>query len=116
MHPKLVVAIAVLAVTPAFGQASMDRPSAKVPKPTKADVQKVIQSISSDKTKMQAYCEFTKLTQQMAQAEQKKDTKTLQTRGQKADALTQKLGPDYLRLMDGLDQVDENSSDHRVEA
>jgi len=108
---KLVVAISFLSVMPAFGQAPMDRPSAKVPKPTKADVQKVVQSISGDKIKMQTYCDLSKLNQQMAQADQKKDTKTLQTLGQKADALTQKLGPDYLKLMDGLDQVDENSSD-----
>jgi hypothetical protein len=58
-----------------------------------------------------ALSEFTKLTQQMASAEQKKDTKTLQALSPKADTLTQKLGPDYLRLMDGLDQEDENSSE-----
>jgi len=59
---------------------------------------------------MQAYGEFTKLTQQMALADQRKDTKTLQALSPKADTLTQRLGPDYVRLMDGLDQMDENSS------
>jgi hypothetical protein len=96
---------------PAFGQAPTDRPPTNAPKPTKADVQKVVQTINSDKTKMQTYCDLAKLNQQMAQACQKKDTKTLQTLGQKADALTQKLDPDYVKLMDGLDQVDENSGE-----
>jgi hypothetical protein len=110
MNLKLVVAIAVLAATPAFAQGQMSAPSgAKGPKPTKADVTKVVGSISSDKTKMSAYCDLAKLNQQMAAADEKKDTKTLQDLGPKADALMQKLGPDYAKLMDGLDQVDENS-------
>jgi hypothetical protein len=104
MNLKQVVAISVLTAMPAFGQAPTDRPPAK---PTKADVQRVIQTISGDKTKMQAYCDLSKLNQQMMQA----DEKTVQTLGLLADDLTQKLGPDYTMLMDGLDQVDENSSD-----
>jgi hypothetical protein len=112
MNLKLVVAIAVLAATPAFAQGQMSGPSgSKAPKPTKADVTKVLSSITSDKTKLSAYCDLAKLNQQMAQADEKKDTKTLQDLGPKADALMQKLGPDYAKLMDGLDQVDENSAE-----
>ena len=111
MNLKLIVAISVLAATPAFAQGQMSGPPANVPKPTKADVQKVVQSIGGDKAKVQSYCDLAKLNQQMAQAEEKKDTKTLQTLGPKADALMEKLGPDYAKLMDGLDQVDENSAE-----
>jgi len=108
MNLKLVVAISVLTGMPAFGQAPTDRPPAK---PTKADVQKVVQTISGDKTKMQTYCDLSKLNQQIAQADEKTDTKTLQGLGQKADDLMQKLGPDYVKLMDGLDQAEDNSSE-----
>jgi hypothetical protein len=111
MNLKLIVAISVLAVTPALAQGQMGSPSANVPKPTKADAQKVVQSIGSDKAKLQSYCDLGKLNQQMAAADEKKDTKTLQDLGPKADALADKLGPDYNKLMDGLDQVDENSAD-----
>jgi chaperonin cofactor prefoldin len=31
-----------------------------------------------------------------------------------ADALVQKIGPDYEKLMEGLDQVDENSPDAKT--
>ena len=111
MNLKLVVIISVLATVPAFAQGQMSAPAAKVTKPTKADVQKVVQSISGDKAKMQTYCDLGKLNQQMAAADEKKDTKTLQDLGPKADALMEKLGPDYAKLMDGLDQVDENSAE-----
>src|ERR1700681_1559870 len=111
MNLKLVVAVSVLTAMPAFGQAPMDRPAVNAPKPTMADVQKVVQTISGDKTKMQTYCDLSKLNQQMAKLDEKKDAKTLESLGQKADDLAQKLGPDYATLMEGLDQVDENSSE-----
>jgi hypothetical protein len=116
MNLKLVnvklIAVLLLAAGPAFAQGQMSGPPAgskDAPKPTKADVQKVVSGIGGDKNKVQAYCDLSKLNQQMAEAEDKKDTKTLQTLGPKADALMEKLGPDYAKLMDGLDQVDENS-------
>jgi hypothetical protein len=111
MNLKLVVAISVLATMPAFAQGQMSAPGSKAPKPTKADVQKVVQTISGDKAKMQTYCDLAKLNQQMAAADEKKDTKALQDLGPKADTLMEKLGPDYAKLMDGLDQVDENSAE-----
>jgi hypothetical protein len=56
---KLAAAIFALVAIPAlaFGQ----QPP-KTPKPTKADVQKVAQIISGDKTKLQAYCDSKKLS------------------------------------------------------
>ena len=44
-------------------------------------------------------------------ADEKKDAKTLQDLAPKADTLMDKLGPEYAKLMDGLDQVDENSAE-----
>jgi hypothetical protein len=57
---KLAAAIFALFAMPAlaFGQGSSQ---SKAPKPTKADAQKVAQIISSDKAKLQAYCESKKL-------------------------------------------------------
>jgi hypothetical protein len=111
MNLKLVLAISVLATMPAFAQGQMSGPQSKAPKPTKADVQKVVQSITSDKAKLQTYCDLSKINQQMADADEKKDTKKLEELGPKADALAQKLGPDYAKLMDGLEQVDEKSAE-----
>lgn len=108
MNLNFVLVISILLTTPAFGQGQKNAPPT-APKPTKADVQKVVQTISADKTKMQAYCELAKLSQQMEQADKNKDTATLQNLGQKADSLAQKLGPDYAKLMDGLDQMDPTS-------
>ena len=110
MNVKLVVTTLCFTAMPAFGQSSMDRPS-NAPKPTMAEVQKVVQTISADKAKMQTYCDVSKLNQQMAKLDEKKDAKTLQNLSQKADALMQKLGPDYVKLVDWLEQADEKSNE-----
>lgn len=112
MNLKLVVAVSVFAAVPAIGHAQTGNPPP--PKPTMADVKKVIQEISSDKKKQQAYCDMGALNEQMAQADAKKDNKTLEALSQKLDALAQTLGPDYVTLMEGLDQVDQNSSEGKA--
>jgi hypothetical protein len=81
-----------------------------VPKPTKADAQNVIQIITSDKVKTEAYCDLNKLEGQVKMAERKNDTKTLEALSKQAEALTEKL-PEYYNLMDGLEKVDPNSSE-----
>jgi hypothetical protein len=55
------------------------RSAAEVPKPTKADAQNVIQIVTTDKVKTQAYCDLTKLYDQLQAAEQKNDTRTVET-------------------------------------
>ena len=108
MNLKLLIAISALVAVPALAQAQQGAPP-PAPKPTKAEVQKVVQIVSSDKAKTQAYCDLSKLNDQMEAADQKKDTKALEALGKQADALMDKLGPEYEKMMDGLDQVDENS-------
>ena len=105
MKLKLVAAISALAI-PALAHAQQGGPP---PKPTKADAQKVVQIITSDKVKTQAYCDFTKLEGEVEAADQKKDTKTLEALNKQAEALVDKLGPEYFKLMDGLEQVDPKS-------
>jgi hypothetical protein len=113
MKLTLSVAAAAIIAMSAFAQAQQGPPP-KVPKPTKADVQKVVQMIMGDKAKVQAYCQLSQLNDQMAEAQEKKDQKKMDALANQADALVQKIGPDYERLMEGLDQVDENSPDAKT--
>ena len=107
MKLKFVAAISALAI-PALAHAQQSGPQ---PKPTTADAQNVVQIITGDKVKTQAYCDFTKLEGQVRAADQKNDTKTLEVLSKQAEALVDKLGPEYFKLMDGLEQVDPKSSE-----
>jgi hypothetical protein len=108
MNLKLVVALCLFTAIPAVGQAQNQPPAP--PPPTLADVQKLVQSISADKAKLQTYCQLSKLNDQIAAADEKKDTKTVQALSEQADSLEQKIGPDYVKMMDGLSSVDPNSA------
>src|SRR5271168_3006653 len=108
MKLKLVMAVSLFAVTPMIAYAQKPGPA---PKPTVADVQKLVQMISGDKAKVKIYCDIDKLQQQMATAAQKKDKKALEALGAKVSDLAQQLGPDYIKVMDGLDAVDPNSAE-----
>src|SRR6516164_5884700 len=110
MKLKLVAAISALAAAPALAHAQQGGPP-KVPKPTKADAQNVVQIITSDKVKTQAYCDLTKLEDRVKAIQPNTDPKTVETFTKQADALIDKLGPEYFKLMDGLEQVDPNSSE-----
>jgi hypothetical protein len=111
MNLKLLMAVSLFAAVPmvAMAQQKNGPPPPSAPKPTVAAAQKIAQMISSDKTKLQVYCDIGKLQDQMEQASKKKDNKTLEALGAKVEALAQQIGPDYVKLMDGLDQVDPNS-------
>lgn len=111
MNLKLVVAASLFAAVPMVAVAQKDGPATKVPKPTIADAQKLVQTISGDKARLQAYCEISKLQEQMEQADQKNDTKALEALGAKADSLAQQIGPEYAKVMDGLEEVDPNSAE-----
>jgi hypothetical protein len=111
MKLKLVAAISALAAIPALAHAQQGGPQPNIPKPTKADAQNVVQIIASDKVKTQAYCDFTKLEDQVKTAEEKNDTKTLEPLSKQADALVDKLGPEYYKLMDNLEEADLTSSE-----
>ena len=106
MKLKLVAAISALAIS-ALAHA---QPSGPQPKPTKADAQNVVQIITRDKVKTQAYCELNKLEGQVKDAEQRNDTEKLAALSNQAAALIDKL-PEYYKLMDGLERVDPKSSE-----
>jgi hypothetical protein len=105
---KLVLAISALAMA-AFAEPQQGGTPPTAPKPTMAQVQKIVQIIRGDKTKLQQYCEIAKLDPQIVEAAQKHDSNTLEVLIKQADDLAQKIGPEYVTLMDGLPQIDENS-------
>ena len=111
MNCKLFIAVALFAIIPVAVSAQTDGADTKAPKPTIADAQKVVQMISSDKAKLKAYCDIGKLQEQMESAEQKNDTKALDALGAKADSLAEQIGPEYAKLVDGLEEVDPNSAE-----
>jgi peptidoglycan hydrolase CwlO-like protein len=104
---KLIVAVLVIAAVPVCTQART--PSAA--KLTRADAQKVVKIISSDKAKTRTFCDIGKLGEQIEEANEKRDRKTADELSQKMKELEKKLGPEYVTLMDGLQDIDPESDD-----
>ena len=111
MNLKLVMAVSLFAVVPIIAYAQNNNSAEKAPKPTMADAQKLAQMISSDKAKLKAYCDMGKLQEQMEQADQKKDDNALEALSAKVDSLTQQIGPEYVKVMEGLEEIDPNSAE-----
>jgi flagellar motility protein MotE (MotC chaperone) len=100
MNRKLIVAILLVVVAvPAFAQAQK-------PWVTKDDAQKVVTIISDDKAKTQTYCEIKNVGEQMERAYEKRNLKLVDELLQKIDALEKTLGPEYVALMDRLEDID----------
>jgi hypothetical protein len=110
MYLRLVTAVSLFAAVPTIAYAQ-DEPDAEPTKPTIADAQKLVQTISSNPAKLKVYCDMGKLQEQVEQANQKKDTKALEALSAKADSLVQQIGPEYLKMMEGLDEIDPNSDE-----
>ncbi len=110
---KIVFAVLIFAALSLAAQAQQRPdgrgPPPKGPKPTPADVQRVVASITADRAKLQAYCEMMKLDEQIAKAEESKDMKKAEALAKQADEMAQKLGPEYANLMERLEQVDPSS-------
>ena len=97
-----IVAAVALAAVPAAAYAA---------KATKADAQKVVKLISADKAKTKTYCDMAKLGDEAAEAEQKKDNKKLEELSNKMDAMSKQLGPEYVALMDGMQNLNEKEAE-----
>ena len=108
---KLVLAISALAAMPAFAELQQGGTQPNAPKPTLGQVQQVVQIISSNKTKLQQYCDIVKLDQQIAEAHRRNDTTTLEVLIKQSDDLAEQIGPEYVTMLQGLSQIEENSSD-----
>ena len=110
MKLKLVAAISALAI-PALAHAQQSDPQPNVPKPTKADAEKAVQIVASDKVKTQAYCDLAKLFDQLQVAREKNDSNTVQALDKELLPLVDKLGPEYAKVIEGMDQVDLTSNE-----
>ena len=101
MTVKVVVAILLIAAVPAYAQAQ----SPSVPRVSKGDAQKVVTIISGDKAKTQTYCDMQKFALRIEEAHKKKDGKTVNELSQKIEILEKTLGPEYLALIDGYQDI-----------
>jgi hypothetical protein len=99
MNRKLIIAISLIAAVPVWAHAQN-------PRVAKGDAQKVVAIISGDKAKTQTYCEIQKFTEQMEQAYEKNDSKKADELSEKIDTLEKTLGPEYVALTDGLQDID----------
>ena len=122
MTLKFVAAILTIAALPLVAHAQQQtprpqqpqqqaNPAPNGPKPTVAEVQRVIGSISADKDRTQAYCDMVKLDDELAQAEEKKDSKQAQEIASRSEQMARKVGQDYITLIVNLQQVDPASND-----
>jgi hypothetical protein len=105
MKPGLIVAIWMIACMPLCAEAQ--QPDAAK---AKAAAQKVVKMIIGDKAKSQIYCEIVKLGEQIEQTDPT-DTKKTDKLYQHVDELAAKLGPEYVALMSGLQDMDPDSEE-----
>jgi len=76
----------------------------------KTDADKVVSVISGDRAKTQAYCQMRDLGDQIDQAAQK-DRKKAEALIQRINDLEKQLGPEYLALIDALNDADPNTKE-----
>lgn len=99
----------VLVLLGAFtAQALAQQPAEK---PTKADVQKVVQIVSTDPAKLATYCKLAAIDEQMSKAGEANDNAKLDQLSKEAEDLQKTMGPEFLKLVAGLDEVDPQSKE-----
>jgi hypothetical protein len=98
MKTTFVAAVAVIAAlsAPAFAEEKAPAPASK------ADVQKLVDSIKGDKAKLAQFCELNKLDDQLAAASEKKDEKKVEELSKQEEALGGKISPDFNKVMSGV--------------
>ena len=111
MRLKLFVSVAIFVTASNAAFVQKGDAENQAPKPTIEDAQKLVDTIRGDKTKLKAYCELGKLHEQIEKAEEKNDTKEMDALVAKLDSLEQQVGPDYIRVTDGLGDVDPSSAE-----
>jgi hypothetical protein len=77
----------------------------------KADAQKVVSIISSDKAKTDTFCQMAIVGKQIDEAIQEKDNKKAVELSQKLTDLEKNLGSEYLALVESLRSMDLTSKD-----
>jgi hypothetical protein len=106
MSLKLLIAVATAPIV-IFPQQANAEPW----KPTIEDVQKLVDAIGGDEDKLKTYCEVLKTHEELDKAEETGDAKEFDVGVAKLDNLEPQMGPDYLRMLDGLGDVDPASAE-----
>lgn len=101
MNRLLIVAISLICAAPLYAQGAQPD-TAKL----KADAQKVVSIIKGDKAKTQTYCQILELGEEL---DEQKDRKKAEDLSQKIGELEKTLGPEYLALARGLENMDPTS-------
>jgi hypothetical protein len=107
---KALIGVAVFIAT-AVAAVGQEEATNETPEPTLADVQHLAEIISSDKSKLRAYCELGKLHDETRQAVEYNDTNAIAAVIAKTNAFERQLGPKYDKVLNGLDQIDFSSDD-----
>jgi hypothetical protein len=110
MYLQAVTAIVIFSITTGVSVAQ-DEPGNHAPKPTLADVQRLAGVITGDKSKIRAYCELGGIHDQMREALDNQDAKAIDELIAKADALEQQLGPEYDKVIEGLELINLSSAE-----
>jgi hypothetical protein len=110
VYLKALAAIAIFSIT-TVATFAQDGPGNRASKPTLAGVQHLAEAITGDKSKIRAYCELGGIHDQMEQALDNQDAKAIDALIAKADALEQQLGPEYDKVIDGLERIDLNTAE-----
>jgi hypothetical protein len=82
-----------------------------VPIPTKADAAKVVKIISANSTKLETYCKLGVLGDEIKIASSAGDNSRVQQLSKQAEDLGKTLGPEFIRLNAGLEDVDLQSKE-----
>ncbi len=106
MTRKIAHVLAILGTLTASAQAQDS-----VSKPTKADAAKVVKIISNDKTKVATYCKLADIGDEINKASSAGDNSKLEQLSKQADELGKTLGPEFIRLNAGLEDVDLQSKE-----
>ena len=110
MYCKTLIGVAILAAT-TLGAGAEGEPADQPPKPTLTDVRHLADEIAGDKSKLESYCSRGKLHDEMQQAVENNDLHAIDALTERINTFEQTLGPEYDRVIDGLDQIDLNTAE-----
>lgn len=107
----LLLVVTILIAAPIIVFAQRQNPNTKPWLPSVEDAQKVVETINGDDEKLKLYCQIGILQEKIDEAEENRDMKEFEALVAKLDSFEQQLGPNYIRLMDALGELDPNSAD-----
>jgi hypothetical protein len=110
MFLKALIGVGIFVAT-AVAAVGQEEPANQTPRLTLADVQRLAEMITNDESKLRAYCELGKLHDETRQAVEYNDPNAIAEVTARTDAFERQLGPEYDKILDGLDQIDFSSDE-----